>query len=199
MWSDAGEDFALSAGADTIRPWQSDRDKGQFMEAVLESKLPTLSYSAPPAFFVGAYRYGRLHTLIGSIMLLAMAIAFGIVAYFVASAVNPYGRILVVGLPGRCLIAAGRTLYLWYTRKETPVKITEDGVEYGSRIWPWPQVARLGGKITLGGITLFACRNRLGPFPWNLMYTTPPLNEKQFVLKGKDIPRLRISECSRRD
>ena len=153
--------------------------------------MPTLGYANPRVFFAGARRYRSAQGFWGMPFGAAAAVGLG---YLAAQFMWGWGvrealpaRWAWAGLVGAlAALMAAATAYGawgWAVRLEVPVRVTEEGVERGRRVWRWQAISEFGGTISGPGgrvqLTFVPGRGQLR-FPRPL-WTTPSLTTPQFT------------------
>ena len=151
---------------------------------------PTLGYANPKVFFSGARRYRSASGFWAIPFGLAVTAGLG---YIAAQIMWDWG--VRAALPARwawagsvaavAALMASATAYQawgWAVHLEVPVRVTEEGVENGRRVWRWQQVSGFGG--TVAGprrvqLDFVPGRGQLR-FPRNL-WTTPSLTDAEFT------------------
>jgi hypothetical protein len=151
---------------------------------------PRLGYSNPGVFFAGARRYRSAAGAAGIVVGAAFAGACAVIAMRI---MGPGGA----GLPLHArwpwagsiglvaALVAALTVYAawgWAAGLEVPVRVTEEGIENGRRVWRWQQVSGFGG--TVAGprrvqLDFIPGRGALR-FPRSL-WTTPSLSEAEYA------------------
>jgi hypothetical protein len=89
-------------------------------------------------------------------------------------------RVVTWLIAGGC--AAGAAWIGFHLIRNTAkrVRITEEGIEDGTRIHPWAAVAGVGATPTAGGVlVVYELRSKASVVPRVLM-TTPPLTREEF-------------------
>lgn len=164
--------------------------------------VPTLAYANPRVFFAGAHRYRSPLALLGLALGAAVALGLGYVAVQImwnwgvgeAPAVR-WGWAAMVALAA-ALMAFGTAYgaWGWVECWEVPVRVTEEGVEHGRRVWPWQEISDFGGNVAGPGgrvqLLFVPAGRRQIRFPRNL-WTTPSLSAAEFAdLVGRLTPYL---------
>ena len=134
-----------------------------------------LNYSAPRTIFAGTFQFRTTRSIVG-------AIAFGVFgAGFICSGLfldaRWLGRLGLAGFGIGAMVVAAFLFYRWITRHEVAVRITEEGIESGRKIWAWHKISLIGGRSWGAEIALVMIPRRglLRTLP-----TTPPLTAEQF-------------------
>jgi hypothetical protein len=124
---------------------------------MIDNAPPPLNYAAPSRFFRGTYDCGTLHTLFGSIMLLACGIGVGWVGWvktpaFLSLAERVYA-LAVLGLVAAACMAGGAYLgWAWFTGLVNVVEINVEGIADGRRFWRWERIGLVGGVLQNDGV-----------------------------------------------
>lgn len=151
--------------------------------------VPTLGYANPKVFFAGANRYRSRQGIWGIAACSVLAVGFCFVAVALARSRGLGGPAPVrwaftasFGAAAAFLVGLlACAVWAWIVRHETPVRVTEDGVERGRRGWTWQQVSGFGGTRAGRGVVLgFTVGRGHIRFPRDLA-TTPPLTEAEYA------------------
>jgi hypothetical protein len=169
-------------------------------DAFRAASPPALAYSNPTVFFAGAARYRTRRGLFGVAGGAVAAAGFGLITRRLVTGwgagLPPAGQWAWAAsmgvLTAIMLAATAYAAWAWAVGLEVPVRVTEEGVEQGRRVWTWDQVSDFGGTDAGRGRIALAFTPGRGPlrFPHNLWTTPDPTAAEFAALVGRLTPHL---------
>lgn len=139
------------------------------------------------------YAYRRRHVLFGGIV----ATLFGVVPLFCFvvpdfirspriqfTLPSLFGCVFVVGIPSMLLFAGLWLLHAWLTRRVNKLKISDEGIQYGTRMRSWEQIRRLSWRYFQRGTPTLFYHKKGFSLDYNLMLTDPLTEDEVNSLFG---------------
>jgi hypothetical protein len=128
-------------------------------------------------FFAGRYRYRKARVLLAG--LLALLIGIAVAAWFGADllrlkrSLGVVFSLLMLGVFCALNLLIGlRLLRRWFIGATLHLEITEAGVSYGGRTFPWPEIKWIGGRLSAGRMQL-ALKSADNVREWPLLVDEP--------------------------
>ena len=140
----------------------------------------TLNYSTPRVFFSGVYRVRSWDSVIGAAIFATLSASFG-VGTLSANDIPLYGRGLLAAGTTLGLVGLTVILWQWSFNRERELRVTEDGIEYGGKHWPWHRITSLQGTRFMNSVTLEVYIGGRNLSLARLLPVTPNPTEAEYV------------------
>jgi hypothetical protein len=149
-----------------------------------------LAYAAPRVLFE---RVRHHHTSNHLESLIGLTLGGALVLVFPARTLHDgRRRWIAAGIGCAALLAAMITAYKWFWGEDKIIRITEDGIEEGRRMWSWSNVEFFGG-IFRGNDVYITFAGKLNKFLlreyFKQFYPSPVLTVAEYQSLAKEIER----------
>lgn len=146
----------------------------------------TLAYSAPRVFFERRFHFRSLDTTVQIFATAGFGAVFAYAAWSHASRASAGGAssinfaVITAIVAVVCFAYLGHYLWAWAANRVDAVRLTEEGVERGTKVWRWERVAVISGQDDTDGIWLLFEPRSEGPTLIEPLPTSPLLTAEQF-------------------
>jgi hypothetical protein len=145
----------------------------------------TLHYSAPRVFFERRFHFRSLPTTVQILATAGFGAAFAYAAWShgsraAAGSVSFNIAIITAIVAVVCFAYLGHYLRAWVANRVDAVRLTEEGIERGTKVWRWERVAVISGQDDMDGIWLLFEPRSEGRTLIEPLRTSPLLTAEQF-------------------